>query len=70
MTDHDLGDEHVSRRIRKPYDGLWPKAYELKQARRRAGVCINGGPKSKVEHGPVISGSKCARCHEAHRKSA
>lgn len=71
MNDHDPGDEHTRRhRPMTPYVGLWPKAYAINERRRAENVCINSGPKSKVEHGAVASGGKCQRCHEQHRRSA
>jgi hypothetical protein len=41
-----------------------PKAKVRRDALRAAGLCINGGPRSKVVHGPVVSGGRCQRCED------
>lgn len=69
MNDHDPGDEHNRRRIGLQYEGLWPRAYALKERRRDENICLNGGPRSKVEHGPVTRGGKCQRCLDIHARS-
>lgn len=33
-----------------------------RDALRAAKKCINGGPRSRVVHGPVVSGGRCQRC--------
>jgi hypothetical protein len=43
---------------------LHPKAKVRRDALRAAGLCINGGPRSKVVHGPVVSGGRCQRCED------
>lgn len=47
-----------------------PKVKARRDALRAAGICINSGPGSRVEHGPVISGGKCQRCKDLHKRSA
>lgn len=47
-----------------------PKAKERRDRNRAAGLCINYGPRGKVEHGPPVSdGGRCARCVEKWRLS-
>lgn len=46
-----------------------PKAKVRRDALRAAGRCINSGPRSKVEHGPVTSAGKCSYCVAIHRGS-
>jgi hypothetical protein len=48
---------------------LHPKAKIRRDALRAANLCINGGPRSKVPHGEVISGGRCERCLDVYRRS-
>ncbi len=44
-----------------------PKAKARRDALRAAGICINGGPRSRVVHGDVVSAGKCQRCIDVHK---
>lgn len=48
-------------------DLLHPDQKLVRDAKRAAGICINGGPRSRVVHGPVVRGGKCQRCIDVHK---
>ncbi len=50
------------------YELLHPKAKVRRDALRAAGVCINSGPRSRVEHGAVVGSGRCQRCLDVKRR--
>lgn len=46
------------------------KDAKKRRARRKAeGACLNSGPLSRVEHGPVVLAGRCQRCVVIWRRS-
>ena len=56
--------------VEEPKTIRCPQSKARRDRNKDAGVCINAGPRSKVEHGPPASDSgRCAYCVEVYKKS-